>query len=93
MRYEVHRFGISFHRNQRSKGTFVNELENIKGIGKQTATQLLKEFKSVKRIQTLTIDDLTVAVGRDKATRIWNNFNLQKEKKKKRGLDGNPAPF
>src|SRR5678815_3124334 len=55
IRGEVHRFGISFHRNQRSKGTFVNELENIKGIGKQTATKLLKEHKSVKRIQTLTV--------------------------------------
>jgi excinuclease ABC subunit C len=78
IRDEVHRFGISFHRNQRSKGTFVNELENIKGIGKQTATQLLKEFKSVKRIETLTIDELSISVGRDKATRIWNYFNAQK---------------
>ena len=37
VRDEVHRFGITFHRNQRSRGTFVNELENIKGIGKNTA--------------------------------------------------------
>ena len=51
IRDEVHRFGINFHRQKRSKGTFKNELEEIKGIGKSTAEQLLKEFKSVKNIQ------------------------------------------
>ena len=51
IRDEVHRFGISFHRNKRSKGTFKNELEDIPGIGKATADILLKEFKSVKNIQ------------------------------------------
>ena len=44
IRDEVHRFGITFHRNQRSKGSFKNELETINGIGKQTAEQLLKQF-------------------------------------------------
>jgi excinuclease ABC subunit C len=81
IRDEVHRFGITFHRNQRSRGTFVNELENIKGIGKQTATQLLKEFKSVKRIKLLSVDELSGSVGRDKATKIWSHFNNQKEEK------------
>lgn len=51
IRDEVHRFGISFHRNKRSKGTFKNELEEIPGIGKQTANELLKAFKSVKNIR------------------------------------------
>src|SRR5205809_4697093 len=50
VRDEVHRFGISFHRNKRSKGTFKNELESISGIGERTATQLLQHFKSVKKI-------------------------------------------
>ena len=49
IRDEVHRFGISFHRKKRSRGTFKNELENIKGIGKKTADQLLKTFHSVKK--------------------------------------------
>lgn len=53
IRDEVHRFGISFHRLKRSKGTFKNELEDIKGIGKATAALLLKEFKSVKKIREL----------------------------------------
>lgn len=52
IRDEVHRFGITFHRNKRSKGTFKNELEDIKGIGKQTASELLKAFKSVKNIRS-----------------------------------------
>ena len=51
IRDEVHRFGITFHRNKRSKGTFKNELEEIPGIGKQTANELLKTFKSVKNIR------------------------------------------
>lgn len=51
IRDEVHRFGITFHRNKRSKGTFKNELEEIPGIGKQTANELLKAFKSVKNIR------------------------------------------
>jgi len=51
IRDEVHRFGIRFHRQKRSKGTFKNELEEIMGIGKATADLLLKEFKSVKNIR------------------------------------------
>ncbi|MFZ1528641.1 MAG: excinuclease ABC subunit UvrC [Ferruginibacter sp.] len=67
IRDEVHRFGISFHRSKRSKGTFVNELENIKGIGKQTADLLLKEFKSVKKIREADPDKIEVLIGRSKA--------------------------
>lgn len=51
IRDEVHRFGITFHRAKRSKGTFKNELEDIPGIGSSTADQLLKEFKSIKNIR------------------------------------------
>ena len=72
IRDEVHRFGISFHRNQRTRGTFRNELEQIKGIGKTTAEILLKEFKSVKRIKDLTMEDLEKTVGRSKARIIMD---------------------
>ncbi len=75
IRDEVHRFGITFHRNQRSKGTFKNELEDIKGIGKQTATDLLKAFKSVKNIQTKTEKELIEIVGLSKAKLILQHFN------------------
>lgn len=53
IRDEVHRFGITFHRQKRSKGTFKNELVDIRGIGQATAELLLKELKSVKRIREL----------------------------------------
>jgi excinuclease ABC subunit C len=67
IRDEVHRFGISFHRNKRSKGTFKNELEEIKGIGKQTADLLLNEFRSVAKIKEKTLDELARIIGKKKA--------------------------
>ncbi|SHL84979.1 Excinuclease ABC subunit C [Chitinophaga jiangningensis] len=75
IRDEVHRFGITFHRNKRSKGTFKNELEGIKGIGQTTATQLLKTFRSVNKIKQLTLDDLVKEVGNAKAKIIWDYFH------------------
>jgi len=78
IRDEVHRFGISFHRNKRSKGTFRNELEDIKGIGKNTADTLLKEFKSVKRIQEQAESILANVIGSSKAKLVWNYFNQKK---------------
>jgi excinuclease ABC subunit C len=74
IRNEVHRFGISFHRNQRSRGTFKNELEDIPGIGKSTADLLLKEFKSVKNIQEKSINELAAVAGKAKATLVYNYF-------------------
>jgi excinuclease ABC subunit C len=74
IRDEVHRFGITFHRKKRSQGTFKNELETIKGIGKNTADQLLKEFKSVKRIKQLSEQELINAVGASKARLIREHF-------------------
>lgn len=58
LRDEAHRFGITFHRNQRSRKTFVSELENIPGIGKTSVEKLLKEFKSVKRIREVSDEEL-----------------------------------
>ena len=75
IRDEVHRFGITFHRKKRSQGTFKNELEQIKGIGRNTAEQLLKEFKSVKRIKEISLEELSASVGNAKATLIKNFFN------------------
>ena len=78
VRDEVHRFGITFHRNQRSRGTFVNELENIKGIGKNTADILLKKFRSVKKIKDLSIESLEESIGKSKATIVYDYFNAKK---------------
>jgi excinuclease ABC subunit C len=75
IRDEVHRFGINFHRSKRSKGTFINELENIKGIGKNTATQLLQTFKSVKNIKEQTEEQLAQMIGKVKAKLICDYFH------------------
>ncbi len=75
IRDEVHRFGITFHRNQRSRGTFVNELELIRGIGKNTADTLLKKFKSVKKIKEMQFEELAEVVGLSKAKLITDYFN------------------
>jgi excinuclease ABC subunit C len=79
IRDEVHRFGITFHRNQRSRGTFVNELEMIKGIGKNTADSLLKTFKSVKKIKELSQNDLEEAIGKSRAQIVYQYFHLDKK--------------
>lgn len=75
IRDEVHHFGISFHRNKRSKGTFSNELEGIKGIGKQTADQLLKSFRSIKNIKDQELETLTIAIGGQKAKLVYDYFH------------------
>lgn len=80
IRDEVHRFGITFHRNQRSKGSFKNELETINGIGRQTADQLLKAFKSVKNIKERTKKDLAVIIGNQKAGLVYDHFHSLNEK-------------
>jgi len=74
IRDEVHRFGITFHRQKRSKGTFTNELERIEGIGRQTADLLLKQFRSVSKIRQLTEEELIVVVGPAKARNIRAHF-------------------
>ena len=79
IRDEVHRFGITFHRQTRSKGTIKNELEAIQGIGDKTATDLLKEFRSVKNIKTLTERELTRVIGASKAKIVWDYFNSEKK--------------
>ena len=67
IRDEVHKHGITFHRNLRSKGTFKNELEQIKGIGKGTAQILLKEFKSIKNIKSKSEAELFNVIGKAKS--------------------------
>lgn len=79
IRDEVHRFGITFHRQTRSKGTFKNELEGIPGIGQKTATDLLKTFRSVKNIKTLTERELTKEIGASKARIVWEYFHKDED--------------
>ena len=81
IRDEVHRFGINFHRQKRSKGTFQNQLENIKGISKSTADLLLKTFRSVNKIKKLSMEELVPVIGHSKAKIIQEYFENQLEKK------------
>jgi len=77
IRDEVHRFGITFHRQKRSKGTFKNELEEIHGIGKSTADILMKEFKSVKKIREMSEEKLAAIIGRSKARILIEYYQKQ----------------
>ncbi len=75
IRDEVHRFGITFHRQKRSKGTFKNELEDIKGIGKSTADQLLNEYRSVNNIRDKSVEELAKLIGKAKAAIVHSYFS------------------
>ncbi len=74
IRDEVHNYGITFHRKLRSKGTFKNELEEIKGIGKNTADLLLKEFRSIAAIKNKDLDELAGYIGIAKARLVADYF-------------------
>ncbi len=82
LRDEAHRFGITHHRNRRSKGQLISELDDIKGIGEKTSTALLQHFKSVKRIREASPADLAAVVGQAKAailTEYFKNKNKDNE--------------
>ena len=74
IRDEVHRFGITFHRNQRSKGVFKTELQEIEGIGKASIDALMQQFKSVKNIKSQSFENLKAIVGESKAKVLVNAF-------------------
>jgi excinuclease ABC subunit C len=75
LRNEAHRFGITHHRNKRSKGAIQSELSNIDGIGEKTIITLLKKYKSFKRVKNATFDDLMQLIGKDKAQKLVVYFN------------------
>ena len=75
MQEEVHRVAITFHKKKRSKRQTQSELTDIKGIGENTATTLIKKFKSVKRIAEATLEELSAEVGKSKAETIYNWFH------------------
>ena len=79
LRNEAHRFGITFHRNKRSKSAIQSELELIPTIGKQTIITLLREFKSAKRVKEASLEQLEEAIGTSRATKVYRYFNAQKE--------------
>lgn len=74
IRDEVHRFGITFHRNKRSKGTFTTALENIEGIGPATREILLNQFKSVANIKKEPTQNIAALIGAKKAAALQKFF-------------------
>lgn len=77
LRNEAHRFGITHHRNKRSKSALNNQLEQIPGIGKQTVVSLLKHFKSTKRVSQASFENLEQIIGNSRATKVYNYFRKQ----------------
>lgn len=72
LRDEAHRFGITHHRNRRSKGQIVSELDDIKGVGEKTKAALLQTFKSVKRLREASVDAIAEITGPARASLIYN---------------------
>ncbi len=77
IRDEAHRFGITHHRNKRSRETFKTELSDIKGISEKTAEKLLLTFKSVKGIKETSLEELETAIGKSKAQLVFEYFKTQ----------------
>lgn len=83
LRNEAHRFGITFHRDKRSKNAVGTELQSIEGIGEKTAIELLKEFRSVTRIKKATLAELKNVIGNAKANILFNHFkNVENQAQK-----------
>jgi excinuclease ABC subunit C len=74
MRDEAHRFGITHHRKRRSKNQTQSVLDEINGVGPETKSLLLKEFKSIKRIKEAKVEDLEKLIGKSKASKIITYF-------------------
>lgn len=79
IRDEAHRFGITHHRNKRSRETFKTELSEIKGISEKSASKLLLELKSVKNIKEANLEDLEKVVGKSKGALVFEYFKENKE--------------
>ena len=75
LRNEAHRFGIEHHRNRRSKSALTTELESIPGVGEQTIVDLMKAFKSVKRITNAKLDELEAVVGVSRASKVYHFYH------------------
>lgn len=75
LRNEAHRFGLNFHRNQRSKKTFVTELDQIPSIGKVSSEKLLKKFRSVKKVREATDEELREVLSAKQVLALRKYFN------------------
>jgi len=74
LRNEAHRFGITFHRNKRSSSALNTDMETIGGIGEKTVVELLKHFRSLKRIKEASLEELSAIVGKSRAGIIYHHY-------------------
>ena len=74
LRNEAHRFSLAHHRNRRSKSGLHSELDDISGIGPKSKIDLLKKFKSIKRIKEASKTELTELLGQSKAQKLMKYF-------------------
>lgn len=74
LRDEAHRFGITFHRNKRSKGFINSELNEIPSLGEKSVEKLLRHFKTVSKIKKATIEELSEVVGKARAEAVIKYF-------------------
>lgn len=79
IRDEAHRFGITFHRDKRSKATFRTQLTDIDGIGEKTARDLLLKYSSVEKIKNATLQSLTECIGKSKAEKVYAFYHQNKD--------------
>ncbi len=77
LRNEAHRFGITFHRNQRSNAALGTELDTIRGIGEKTIVDLLKHYRSVSKVKIASKKSLTEIIGPSKAAIIYNHYHIK----------------
>ena len=75
IRNEAHRFAVSYHRNMSTKDLLHSQLLDIPGLGKSSTNKLLKEFKSIQKIKSATLEALTLVLGKSKANKLRLYFD------------------
>jgi excinuclease ABC subunit C len=75
IRDEAHRFGITFHRQKRSKNFITSSLDNIDGVGEKSVRDLMRHFRTVSKIKAASVEELSAIVGKSKATKVYNHFH------------------
>ena len=75
IRNEAHRFGLTFHRQKRSKNALQTSIETIPGIGEKTMVALIKHFRSVKRLSKASLEDITAVVGPARAKKVFDFYS------------------
>lgn len=75
LRDEAHRFGLTFHRNQRSKNAITSQLDEVPGIGEKTKTKLMNHFKSIKRLKEAPVEEIESVIGKSKTAILLKHLN------------------